>query len=225
MTNTISADKIVDSILDEVKDSRFVRSIRNVQMACKDLIAKKLLLTQKSVAERISALYGGKPSRKTIDNDPKGLYKKIINAYANCNPPNKSAKTKHPTDKAKGKNGDLPLDVRMYIAQLEEQVNLLNTQLDKFYKEHTETTTLDLRQLIHETPSENGTIEVSKNNQGLSSLQREAITILTGEHEDIGGDLLEVRGELPSRQAIDVETGQVSLFSHHFIELSKLLKK
>lgn len=222
---TLSADKIVADLLEIFSDARITRSIKVIQSSCKELIFQKEIITISKVADHISKNYESKPSRKTLFNDPKGIYEKIIIAYQNCNPIKTQEKVKSTNVDSTSFDNGIPLETKIYIQQLEEHVKILQIQIDKYFKKDVKENTLDLNKILDQTPNKEGNISVDKNTPSFDKNQVLALTLLIGSDLDIGGDPIEIKGQGNNRFGVDLTTGEHVLTPTHFKSLENLLNK
>lgn len=221
--DTLVADKVTSDLIDKYTDSRIKKSMLNVQQACFDLIEKKIRIDKDTISSQLVEHYGSKPAKKTLHNDPKGIYGTIITAYGDCNPANKIKYGNKTIGHRKSSvpANDLPLEVQIYIQQLENVVHSQQLQLDKFFAEDTYNNVLDIDKMLNHKPNEHGQIDLARVN-GLNSQQLFVLKLILGIDEDTGGIPIELSGSVNERVGVDKDTGQLILRPPDFIELMKL---
>lgn len=70
-----------ETLLDESKDKREKNSINNVYDALVALHLNGVKISKKNISEYIDKNLGGKPTKRTLENDHKGIYGKLISVF------------------------------------------------------------------------------------------------------------------------------------------------
>ncbi|MEZ8986303.1 hypothetical protein AB4552_16700 [Vibrio sp. 10N.222.54.C3] len=122
------ADRYVEELLKEYPDQRLQTGIKNVKRACHHHLTNGMAIGITSIAEFIRANCGGKPAKGTLDNDSKGVYKPIIDAYCEV------ALSPRKSNKQGESSSAIPSQIQIYIKQLENRNKHLEKILDKNFK-------------------------------------------------------------------------------------------
>lgn len=109
------ADRYVEELLKEYPDQRLQTGIKNVKRACHHHLTNGMAIGITSIAEFIRANCGGKPAKGTLDNDSKGVYKPIIDAYCEV------ALSPRKSNKQGESSSAIPSQIQIYIKQLENR--------------------------------------------------------------------------------------------------------
>ncbi|WP_372384014.1 hypothetical protein AB8613_14840 [Vibrio sp. BS-M-Sm-2] len=115
-------------MLKEYPDQRLQTGIKNVKRACHHHLTNGMAIGITSIAEFIRASCGGKPAKGTLDNDSKGVYKPIIDAYCEV------ALSPRKINKQGEASSAIPSQIQIYIKHLENRNKHLEKILDKNFK-------------------------------------------------------------------------------------------
>jgi hypothetical protein len=173
MSNLIAAQRHVQALLllKEYQDKRLQSGIKNVQKACEYLLKNKIPLTYKNVGDYIKDTFeapSNKPSSRSIDNDPKGLYQPIIRGYRACIEKVKDEKISD-SNLAMGHK-----ELLIYSKQLEIKFNQLKTQMKILENNFLSTNVFDLAETLIQPVNEDGAVAPVKSSE-LTKQQKMAL--------------------------------------------------
>lgn len=207
--NIAVAEKLLDTLKKD-QDKRTVRTLENIAKACAELIEQDVKITYRKVGQFCYENYGA-PTEGTVNNDPKKLYKKLIDEYKRV-AVKPSAKVE-----SSGGSDDIPYDVRVYINHIESRLKMLESLVaENFEKERAEKV-ISLEDTLLQLPDQRGHVELVKSKQ-LTIEQREALEIITSSDE------LNITGEGNRRRASDSVSGKMVLAPSHFVALRLILE-
>jgi hypothetical protein len=202
--NTMIGDRVVDAFLKKVKDVRTKETINHIKNACHALIKNKKVISIASVSDYCINTYG-KPSRQTLYNDKKEIYKEIINKYSEAS--NAQAKINEKFSKLADKL-DLPLEAIAQIKYLENRVKILETILEKQFSIKDENELVDLNATIRSGASIDDGANLKKVNV-FSENQIKSIKILI--HTLIEAEIAEIQVLPNGKRMIDKQTKRTIL--------------
>ncbi|WP_064602804.1 hypothetical protein [Photobacterium sp. J15] len=164
------AKNVVKALRLEHKDKRLQHGINAVEDACLHLIKKKMPITLETAAtfiEENKAKYNGKPARRTVTNDHKGVYQAVVDAYIHF-----GVKKNEKDRKSSEKGGNSQEQV--YIKLLEQKVRHLNNIIKENFKEKG---ALSVKAMLGQPVDQSGTV-VTKAVSNFTTSQIEAIANL-----------------------------------------------
>ncbi|MEZ8305077.1 MULTISPECIES: hypothetical protein [Vibrio] len=205
------ADMYVDELLKEYPDQRLQTGIKNVKRACHHHLTNGMAIGITSIAEFIRANCGGKPAKGTLDNDSKGVYKPIIDAYCEVAFSPRKSNIQGESSSA------IPSQTKIYIKQLENRNKHLEKILDTNFKNQGSisvnsmlTSQIDSQGSVDVTPSSNFSVE-----------EKKAIKALLGLIE-LTGDL-SLRGEADRVRVLN-SAGKVVLTPNELILIKSIIE-
>lgn len=146
------AKGIVHELRLEHKDKRLQHGINAVEDACLHLIKLKMPITLEAVATFIDEnqlKYGGKPARRTVTNDSKGVYQSVADAFVHF-----SVK-KNESERRSGENNNGNTEEKVYIRLLEQKVKHLTNIVKENFKEKG---ALSVKAMLSQPVDQSGTI-------------------------------------------------------------------
>jgi hypothetical protein len=215
MSNLIAAQRHVQALLlqNEYKEKRHQSGIKNVSTACEYLLKNKKKLTHKLVGDYIVAKFeapSNKPSYRTIDNDPKGIYQPIIKKYRECIEKVQDEKISE-SNLAMGHK-----ELLIYTKQLEKKFKQLKIQMKILEDNFLSTNVFDLATTLSQPVNDVGGVDPVKSSE-LTKEQKMALGRLLDadevKFEEYGGKMC----------AVD-DSGEVILHASEYKLLADLIK-
>ena len=214
--DTLFADSEADKLIEDARENstmRLVKNLINVKDVCRGRVKLREPLTYVGIAKECVEKFG-KPSEGTIDNDTRGYFKPLIKLYQELVSPSETFK-----DDALN---ELPIDIKIYIKQLEKRNDLLEKIQKQMTAEanrtevHSVTETVEL----HDGLSDHA--RVVKSTEQLASGLKKAFKRLYGVIEYAEEELI-FQGEEGSERLVSKSTGVILLTPTEVRDIKKAI--
>ncbi|EKF9401569.1 hypothetical protein O1B77_000145 [Vibrio cholerae] len=205
------ADRYVEGLLKEYTDQRLQTGIKNVKLACRHHLINGMAITITSIAEFLRQNCAGRPAKGTLDNDSKGVYKPIIDAYCEV-----ASSLRKPDKKSESSSTSSP-QAKIYIKQLENRIKHLEKILEQNFKNQG---SISVNSMLNSQIDAQGSVDVIPSSN-FSVEEKKAIKNLLGLIE-LTNDL-SYKGEA-DRTRIATTAGKVVLTPNELILIKNIIE-